>query len=76
MAENNLDLSVGKDRVEWSVDEILADPLGYQAAPNTMVQQSAAEWVGREVRRLMEERDRTWSVLGKWMMEWFGPRFD
>jgi hypothetical protein len=74
--ENITDSSVGKDRAEWSVDEILADPSGYQAAPNTMVEYSAAEWVAREVQRLMDERERARPALGRWIMERFGPRFD
>lgn len=40
----------------WSVDEILADPLGYRRYVDARIEEDAAEWVDQRMRELAEAR--------------------
>ena len=58
---------------EQSVDELLADPVGYGERMRARNDAEAAEWVEREAAKRIEERRRsTW--LGRLYLSLFGQR--
>lgn len=48
----------GAHQRQWSVDDIIADPLGYQREVDALLAEDAVEWVDREMSRLAAERRR------------------
>lgn len=51
-------LEPGAAQRQWSVDDILADPLGYQRFVDTRAEEDAEAWVDQWVHELAEARQR------------------
>ncbi|HEV2928038.1 MAG TPA: hypothetical protein VGW74_05055 [Propionibacteriaceae bacterium] len=52
------DVEPGTGAARWSVDDILADPLGYHRYVDTRVEEDAEAWVEQRLRDLAEARQR------------------